>query len=518
MQDFKKNTYEVLKSISTYEGTDITLLVALVNIVRSSKQQLSKGVNEDFDDLIYWIETYPEINEGLKKYLFRICNGKNINSILTDADMVAGIDFWGELWDRIVLKFLPEKADKESLEYVISDVFYKESDGEWISHLDDDKCVKLLKAMNITGLYELNNQNFIIQELLFSLKVLSHRISGYALDAKVMKMVPGYSKLLNPFVALQSEVNTFVKDIDRDITERSADDVNYRQIQILFGQCKEYISNAYANIPDLGISFKVHQQLILIEKLIDRLQVILDLISIDSNIISEKKLTKLIKYLISYTSGKSKLSEYINKSTQVYAREITRNIAIKGEEYITSDVRTYWWMFRSALGGGAIVAIACVVKMNFSSIEASLFGKAVLYSFNYAMAFIAIYVLHLTLATKQPAMTAATLAQNLNDDPEEKNGYSKLANLVSKVFRSQFIAFTGNVFMAFPVALLIMILWHYITGIYPSESKAVHMIHDLNIITSPAIFHAAIAGIFLFISGLIAVNISNKNKNKQIHD
>jgi len=518
MQDFKKNTHEVLKSISTYEGTDITLLVALINIIRSSKQQLSKGVNEDFDDLIYWMETYPEINEGLKNYLFRICSNKNINSILTDADMVAGIDFWGELWDRIVLKFLPEKAEKESLEYLISDVFYKESDGNWISDLNDEKCLKLLKVMDIPGLYELDNQNFLIQELLFSLKVLSHRISGYGLDAKVMKMVPGFSKLLNPFVALQSEVNTFIRDIDKDRSERSMEDINYRQIQILIGQCKDYIDDAYANIPDLGISFKVHQQLILIEKLIGRLQVILNLISIDNNTKSETKLVCLIKYLICYTSGKSKLSEYINKSTQVYAREITRNIAIKGEEYITSDAKSYWVMFRSALGGGAIVAVACVVKMNFSAIEASLFGKAMLYSFNYAMAFIAIYLFHLTLATKQPAMTAATLAQNLQDDLEVKNGYTNLANLVSRVFRSQFIAFTGNVFMAFPVALLIMIMWTYIFGVNASEHKAFVMINDLNIFTSPAIFHAAIAGVFLFISGLIAGNIANRNKNKHIPD
>ena len=518
MKDFKNSIFEILKNITTYEGDSTTLLASLVNVIRSSRQQISKNVNEDFDDLIYWIETYPEFNVGLRNYLFRLSANKTMSSILTDADMVSGIDFWGELWDRIVLKFLPEKTDIDSLEYVISDVFYRETDGEWISQLDDDKCLKLMKLMDIQGLYELDNQNFLIQELLFSLKVLSHRISGFALDSNVMKMVPDYAILLNPFVALQSEVNIFVKDIDRAKSERNIEDINHRQILILIGQCNEYINSAYANIPDFGIRFKVHQQLILIEKLLERLVVILGLISIDSNIRSEKKLILLIKSLIRFTSGKSKISEYINKATQIYAREITRNIAVKGEEYITADAKEYWSMFRSALGGGAIVALACVIKMNLSGVETSLFGKALYYSLNYSFAFISIYLLHLTLATKQPAMTAATLAQNLGEDMAAKNGYSNLAALVSRVFRSQFIAFTGNVLMAFPVALIMMIGYQYFFGLNASEHKAAVMIYDINIFNSPAIFHAAIAGLFLFISGLIAGNVANRNKNKQIPD
>ena len=149
MKDFKNSIFEILKNISTYEGDSTTLLASLVNVIRSSRQQISKNVNEDFDDLIYWIETYPELNVGLRNYLFRLSANKTMSSILTDADMVSGIDFWGELWDRIVLKFLPEKTDIDSLEYVISDVFYRETDGEWISQLDDDKCLKLMKLMDI---------------------------------------------------------------------------------------------------------------------------------------------------------------------------------------------------------------------------------------------------------------------------------------------------------------------------------------------------------------------------------
>lgn len=93
MKDFKNSIFEILKNISTYEGDSTTLLTSLVNVIRSSRQQISKNVNEDFDDLIYWIETYPEFNVGLRNYLFRLSANKTMSSILTDADMVSGIDF-----------------------------------------------------------------------------------------------------------------------------------------------------------------------------------------------------------------------------------------------------------------------------------------------------------------------------------------------------------------------------------------------------------------------------------------
>lgn len=516
MVDYKKNMLEILLKISEYDGNETTLLVALVNVIRASKKQMQEGQNEDFDDLVFWVTTYPDIGIGLKKYIVRLCGKKEIVHIITEANMVSGTAFFTELWDRIILKFLPEHTDRNSAEAIISDVFYKENDGKWIAQLSKEKCIRLVEVLGIQGMHEKDNQDGLIQDLLFAIKVLSHRISGYALDAGIIKLVPEYAHHNNPFIALNNEINDFIADIDIDNSERSEDDINYKQTLILLAQCSDYIQKAYQNIPEFGISFKVHQQLMMVEKMLERLYVAIDLIVVKNDRSSQAALVDLCKSLVSFTAGKSQITDYVNKSTQIYAREITRNIAIKGEQYITTSVKDYWKMLRAALGGGAIVAIACMVKLKMGSIETSLLVKAFYYSMNYSVAFIAIYLLHLTLATKQPAMTAATLAKNIDNDKERKDGYEQLAALVSRVWRTQFIAFVGNVFMAFPVALAIIASWFWVFGENAAEMKAHYLIGDLNIFTSPAILHAAIAGVFLFISGLIAGNISNRNKVKHI--
>jgi site-specific recombinase len=80
---------------------------------------------------------------------------------------------------------LPEYTDATSVESVISDVFYKEDDGRWIAQLPMDKCVRLVNALGLQGLYEKDSQDKVIQEIMYAIKVLSHRMAGYAMDAGI---------------------------------------------------------------------------------------------------------------------------------------------------------------------------------------------------------------------------------------------------------------------------------------------------------------------------------------------
>jgi site-specific recombinase len=135
---------------------------------------------------------------------------------------------------------------------------------------------------------------------------------------------------------------------------------------------------------------------------------------------------------------------------------------------------------------------------------------------NYALGFVIIYILGYTLATKQPAMTAATLVKSLEEGMKQKGAveakHEAFAKLFSRLFRSQFIAFVGNVVMAFPMALLLIWFIDLSFDYNIAEVKAPKLLKDLSPIHSAAIFHASIAGVFLFVSGLIAGYQSNKFK------
>ena len=113
------------------------------------------------------------------------------------------------------------------------------------------------------------------------------------------------------------------------------------------------------------------------------------------------------------------------------------------------------------------------------------------------MGFVMIYLMNFTLATKQPAMTAATMARVLSEGRNTKKNYIDFAHLVSKLFRSQFIAFVGNVLLSFPVALIIIYGLEIIFKQNLAIDKSSKLLLDLDPIHSKAIFHACIAGFFL---------------------
>ena len=66
-----------------------------------------------------------------------------------------------------------------------------------------------------------------------------------------------------------------------------------------------------------------------------------------------------------------------------------------------------------------------------------------------------IYMLGLTVATKQPAMTASRFAAAVERNDKGKAIDKKLANLLVDVLRSQSVAVFGNVFVAITLASVI---------------------------------------------------------------
>ncbi|MBK6979298.1 MAG: hypothetical protein IPH28_21230 [Cytophagaceae bacterium] len=76
---------------------------------------------------------------------------------------------------------------------------------------------------------------------------------------------------------------------------------------------------------------------------------------------------------------------------------------------------------------------------------------------------------------------------------------------MTRQIRSQFISLVGNAIIAFPVAVGIAWSYFYLTGTHiATVEKANTLITELNIFKSPAVFHAAIAGIYLMLSGLVS--------------
>ena len=143
---------------------------------------------------------------------------------------------------------------------------------------------------------------------------------------------------------------------------------------------------------------------------------------------------------------------------------LRRMLGDHGEHYITRDKKEYWAMFYSAAGGGVLIALMALFKTYLGSIIDDKVWKGLAEGLNYGFGFMVIFMLHFTVATKQPAMTAARFAEAVEKNPQGKTLNMKLAQLLVDVFRSQSVAVLGNVVVAMGLAALIAFVYQHQTG------------------------------------------------------
>jgi len=517
----EKTLVEILNEILRTGDDRPTLLSELIDYIRPSSKEQKKEAFPRLEELILYLKQEPKYRVALSEYIKRVLDGRKVSRFLIDADIVYGTDFIHETRKRLVYKLLPYQPRESGIEFILNLIFYKSRDGSWVQNIPHSIEEDLIELLELPELSSLKADHFIIKEVLFGLRVLSHRMIGHAFNSEVLSMVPEYENFDSPFISLQDWIDQYIEDLRNGEVSRQSTEESYKHLLVLIGQCEDYVKQAYKNRKKFGISQRIHQHLMTIERMLKRLHEILDFLVIvpaseQLEDHKQKSLFNLMQWMVKRNSRFRQLRGYVVKSTQLIAKEITQHTGSKGENYITSDRKGFFKMFRTACGGGAIVGIACVIKLLLSKLDVSLFGQAFLYSANYALAFITIYLFHLTLATKQPAMTAATLASTIKSDLDRKDKFINIIDVSVRAFRSQFIAFVGNVVVSFPVAIILIGALSWYIGDNLAYKKADILLYELDPIRSPAVFHAAIAGFFLFLSGLIAGQAANRSLYNRI--
>lgn len=515
-----KSIYEIFETYmhsSDYE--DIDFVFDVVNYFRRKSKNKKSPLN--IDELIAEIKHKPDSIVFFKEKLHNVFANKQKVILFTDAGLLNSVSFFKELRRRISRQLLPDQPSEENIQYVLNQLFYRPSDVKWIHQIPLDNWKELFDILAVSTFYEDSESKTTSKQILLAIMILSQRMGGLALQTDVRRMVPEYAHLNSPFIALDDELNNLARTLSKEDNPYlyiQDHELDYKQLNILAGQCEDFVNKADANTSKYGVSFSVNQTLLLIRQQIKRIKRLYNYLFIEKEADKCEKTIAFYLDMVKTNSKKNNIRKLIDDSVYNITYEITNYTGKTGEHYITSTTGEYFKMLKTALWGGVIVGFMCLVKLYMSmQPDQSDFFRALNYSFNYAIGFVLIYLTGSTLATKQPAMTASTIAKTLeslsdNDNNKEKQKhYTEFSALFTRLFRSQFIAFVGNVFGAFPVSMLLAIGMSYLSGYNIATKKSLHLLEDLNIWHTPVFLHACIAGVFLFLSGIIAGNVASVN-------
>jgi site-specific recombinase len=345
------------------------------------------------------------------------------------------------------------------------------------------------------------------------MRLASARLAALGTDPVLLRYLPALARHESPFLVQADEVREYILRHARD--PASADDGH---LDVLLDQCDGYVEAIRRRSREAGVDVNLVFLLARIELVIERLRRLRDLVApaqatvVDAAHSTEHRgaqrhdraLDFFVQLVRQENRGNS-VRDLMRGTTELLARRVTEQASRSGEHYITESRGEFVEMFRAAAGAGLLIGVMALLKILIARLGLPLLWEGVAFSLNYGLGFVLIHVLHFTIATKQPAMTAATLAASLDGREDHEARLDALAELAAEVSRSQWVSIAGNVIVTLIVAFAIALTAGRFLGWYPVEpAKAAHLLADLHPWRSLALLHAAIAGVYLFLSGLIS--------------
>ena len=186
-----------------------------------------------------------------------------------------------------------------------------------------------------------------------------------------------------------------------------------------------------------------------IERLLDTL-----LAPDDTSAITEGRhlMVELLRVLRDQQGVRALFSQHYS----LLARQVAERSAETGKHYIARDRAAHREMLRRAFGGGVVVAGTTFAKFAIVMLGLTAFWGGFWVGAMYAASFVLIMLLHLTLATKQPAMTAAAMAATLPaGSAASDDELAAFVDRVAQLMRSQIAGVIGNLAAVAPVVLLV---------------------------------------------------------------
>jgi site-specific recombinase len=423
------------------------------------------------------------------------------HAFFAEAGLRSAKGFALELASRVGRRLLPLPAHDGSYDDVVQRVTHPQ-DHLWLDLVTPQTWACLLKALAPAA--DDACCAVLRRSLAEAARMLSYRLAGCALDRELLIAEPALERHESPFLALNA---LLVPALEQPrITGTALSHEQWRDAEVLLAQCETALARVRRRVRDIGVSIRLTYLIARMDQLVARLRVVLAALAERA---SCEATAALLRELVASAQQRHEVGRYIGETVSLLARNVTDHAARHGEHYIAQDRSQWLHMARAAAGGGVVIAFMALAKLQLALLHLPPLTAGIVYGLNYGLGFVLIHMLGFVVATKQPAMTAAAIASTLEDTPAKR--LDRLADLAQNTVRTQFVAVLGNVGLAFPLACCIALAWATLLGTPVAPPEKLHkMLAEIHPLASGALFFAAIAGVGLFLSGLVAGYFDNQ--------
>jgi len=477
----------------------------LVADIRPSVLTSDNKATEKIDVLISLLKQEPLLREKFSTYVIQLIHSKDCVDAFCESGILPGTTFFAGLIRRVMHKIVPELYQENDLRTAVINIFSSKNDARWLKTVPVEKWSELFSFIQI----DTSDKKLLQNEIANALVILSHRITSLGLEPEISSKLPNIDKLSSPFITQTDEIIHLAQSIDKGNFDATTMEMDHRQINVLLDQCEEIIVDLRNYKNDYGASVSLTYILVRLQQHIKRVKLLLRIL-FNTDPIPNASVALLLYEVVKAEHEKNSIIGYVNQNIDLIAYQVAEHGSKNGHHYITSTKKEYNHLFISSMKGGFIVGFMALFKILIHYLSMAPAWYALSYSLNYAWGFVTMQVTHSALATKQPALTAQSIASVVHNDVYNEKKLDGIGEMVARVSRSQLASFAGNLLIVFPMGMLVAFLFSLLTGSNLADAnKAEKLMTELHPFKSGSLLFASIAGVYLFLTGIISGYVDN---------
>lgn len=458
------------------------------------------------------VESSPETTVRLQVWWRTLIDSVDGTTLLSDYGFASRNAFVSELMERLHYKLLPTSPDTTDASELFALVLPGESDAQWLTALPEATLERLGRLLSAPASRHAAPASSTMTHwqctLLDAITFCTSQIRAAGFSPEIRLRMSPTALEANPFHTLAADFDA-VRDAwlaQMTAGERLPDvALAVSHFRARLDACSRAAASVYTHLDAHGISVDLVFRLRQLRARVKRIHALLDCLLGEP---THLHTAQLCAQLASVGQDQRSVRALFASSTSLLAAKVAERSSETGEHYISRTRGEYRTMLGQAAGGGALTAVTTFLKFTVLAMGLSAFWYGFWSGVVYAASFVVIQLLHFTLATKQPAMTAPAMAAKLRDF-SNASALTEFVDEVTHLVRSQVAAVLGNVVVVFPAAVLLSMLIALLTGHPMIDAKeADHVFHSLALL-GPSVLFAAFTGVLLFASSIIAGWVEN---------
>lgn len=431
----------------------------------------------------------------------------DITTLLADFGFAPRTAMVTELTERLRLKLLPGTPETIDAAELFSIALPHEFDARWLTALPEPLLQRLAALLVPEEVQQ--GIGFWRHALLGAITYCAGQILANGFSPELRLRMSEEAREEQPFHALIHDVESFRIEFVHGVRTPERLEQAEQRLRERLDACRAAIGTVYQHFAAEGISVGLVFRLRQVRTRIVRVRQLLSCLTSEH---PEQEAARLLAGFVSVGRDRRSLRNLWATNSSLLAAKVTERSAETGEHYISHNRSEYLQMVRRAAGGGLLMSVTTLLKFGLAALAFSAFWGGFWAGVNYSISFVLIQLLHWTVATKQPAMTAPAMAAKLKDMQSSEDATHTLEAFVDEVanlVRTQVAAILGNVLVVFPAALVLSLLWWQMFGATPLDAAHAQSTLDSLHVLGPSALFAAYTGVLLFASSLIAGWVEN---------